>query len=256
MQHDRCVCLCVYARARLCGAGVRGAGPARRAVAHASTAEYSTTPSSTTHTVAYLQPGYSAHALGCRVLAGTAGYCRVLPGTVRTHSYRAPHGRPERRGHCGHAAATATSFVRLCACLLACVFVAAPLVVPRAHERDRRGERVAQRTLVGGRRSGKQNNRRCPLPSDSVAPPEHRLKANKQTSGLGNGRTGRARPSEGSRRRRRRRRRRARARARARAPRPPRGARARAAADSAARTDRYFRITATVTSDDADRYCG
>jgi hypothetical protein len=69
------------------------------------------------------------------------------------------------------------------------VFVAAPLVVPRAHERDRSGERVAQRTLVGDRRSEKQNNRRCAVSSDSAAPPERRLKANKQTNKQAGGET-------------------------------------------------------------------
>ena len=45
------------------------------------------------------------------------------------------------------------SYVRVC--LFASLCAVAPLVVPRAHERDRRGERVAKRALVGDRRSRK-----------------------------------------------------------------------------------------------------
>ncbi len=83
--------------------------------------------------------------------------------------------------------------VCLCVCLLVClcVCVSAPLVVPRAHERDRSGERVAQRTLVGDRRSERKTTVVSvhPFSARVAAPPERRLKANKQTNKQAGGET-------------------------------------------------------------------
>ena len=124
-----CAPVRVGARVCVCGAGVgaQGLRGGRSPTQALRSTRPPRPPRGTPSRTCGARPDYSAYVIGGWVLPGTAGYsqhCRVLTALcVLTATTRAspPHGRPERRGHCGHSAAAATSFVCLCACLLVCL---------------------------------------------------------------------------------------------------------------------------------------